>query len=109
MSESAHSAKPATSEAKHLRWEDVPLESLNPLLARQLIVGEQIMVARVLLKKDCVVPMHSHANEQITHVETGALHFNVGGREVTVRFGEYLCIPPNVPHPATALEDTVDI
>ncbi len=31
------------------------------------------------------------------------------GQEVTVRAGEVLCIPPNVPHEAHALEDTVDL
>jgi quercetin dioxygenase-like cupin family protein len=28
---------------------------------------------------------------------------------VTVRAGEVLCIPPDVPHEALALEDTVDL
>lgn len=67
------------------------------------------MLARVLLKKGCVVPMHSHENEQVTYVLEGALHFTVGGEEVTVHSGEVLCIPPHVPHEATALEDTVDL
>jgi quercetin dioxygenase-like cupin family protein len=53
--------------------------------------------------------MHSHVNEQITHIQTGALQFTIDGEEVTVRPGEFLCIPPNVPHSALALEDTVDI
>jgi quercetin dioxygenase-like cupin family protein len=94
---------------KHVSWSDVPVESMNPLLDRQLIVGEQIMVARVLLKKGCVVPMHSHVNEQIAYMEQGALKFTVNGEDIVVRAGEFLCIPPNVPHQAVALEDTVDI
>lgn len=97
------------SQVKHISWNDVPVETLNPLFDRQLIVGEGIMVARVLMKKGCVVPLHSHHNEQITHVESGALHFTIEGKEITVRSGEYLCIPPNVPHSAVALEDTVDV
>lgn len=97
------------AEAKHVRWDEIPVESVNELLDRQLVIGTQTMIARVLLKKDCVVPMHSHHNEQITYIESGALHFNVGGKELTLRAGEFLCIPPNVPHTAVALEDTVDI
>lgn len=97
------------SEAQHVRWEEVPVESVNDLLERQLVVGTQTMIARVLLTKGCVVPMHSHHNEQVSYVESGALHFTVGGKEVTVRKGEFLCIPPHVPHTAIALEDTVDI
>ncbi|MBV9157686.1 MAG: cupin domain-containing protein [Acidobacteriaceae bacterium] len=96
-------------EVKHIRWDQIPIESLNPLLDRQIAVGDQIMVARVLLKKDCVIPLHSHLNEQITHVQSGALHFTIKEQEITVRAGEFLCIPPHVPHTAVALEDTVDI
>jgi quercetin dioxygenase-like cupin family protein len=48
---------------KHIRWNDVELEKLNPLLDRQMITGENLMLARVLLKKGCVVPEHSHLNE----------------------------------------------
>ncbi len=57
------------------------------------------MVARVLLKKGCVVPMHSHMNEQLTHIQSGALQFTIEGREITVRPGEFLCIPPTCPTP----------
>jgi len=98
-----------TQEAKHVRWDEIPLENLNPAVDRQIVVGDQMMVARVLIKKGGVIPMHHHHNEQVTHVQSGVLHFNVGGKEVTIRAGEFLCIPPNVPHTATALEDTVDI
>ena len=47
-------------------------------------------------------------NEQITYVLDGALQFRLDGREIVVRSGEVLCIPPNMPHEALALEDTVD-
>ena len=97
------------TKAKHIQWDKLPVEELNPLLGRQIVVGDQVMVARVLLKKGCVVPMHQHHNEQITFVQSGALHFTVSGEEITVRSGEFLCIPPNAPHTAVALEDTVDI
>ena len=103
-------AHPSTqSEVKHIRWADLPVESLNPLLGRQLVVGDQIMVSRILLKKGCVVPMHSHVNEQVAYMLEGALKFTINGDEIVVRAGEFLCIPPNVPHQAEALEDTVDI
>ena len=85
------------------------LEHLNPLLRRQFVVGEKLMVARVLLKRGCVVPLHSHHNEQLTYILEGALKFGLNGEEVVVRAGEVLCIPSNVPHQAVALEDTVDL
>ena len=98
-----------TGEVKHIRWEEIPVESLNPLLARQIVVGDQVMLARLVLKKGCVVPLHSHFNEQISHIQSGALQFIVNGREIVLRPGEFLCIPPNAPHSAVALEDTLAI
>lgn len=94
---------------KHIRWNDVELEKLNPLLDRQLITGKELMMARVLLKKGCVVPEHSHVNEQLTYIIEGALKFWIDGKEIIVGAGEVLCIPSNMPHKAEALEDTVDL
>jgi quercetin dioxygenase-like cupin family protein len=94
---------------QHIPWHTIPLEDLNPLLQRQFVVGQEIMVARVLLKKGCVVPEHSHHNEQLTYILDGALKFWIDGKEIVVRTGEVLCIPSNMPHKAEALEDTVDL
>jgi quercetin dioxygenase-like cupin family protein len=96
-------------ELKHIRWENLGLEDLNPLLQRQFVVGGDLMLARVLLKKGCVVPRHSHVNEQLTYILEGALKFFIDGKEIIVNAGEVLCIPPHVPHEAHALEDTVDL
>ena len=106
----ASASQPKEPESlKYITWKSIPLEDLNPLLQRQFVVGQDIMVARVLLKKGCVVPMHSHHNEQITYILEGALKFEIDGKQITVAAGEVLCIPPNMPHRATALEDTVDL
>src|SRR6266550_4314648 len=103
------STKQAEAQLKHLPWNQVELETLNPLLQRQLIVGHEVMLARVLLKKGCVVPLHSHVNEQLSYILEGALKFCIDGREIVVRAGQVLTIPPNMPHQAEALDDTVDL
>ena len=100
---------PETGKLLHARWCDIELETLNPLIQRHFVVGGEVMLARILLKKGAVVPLHSHHNEQVTWVQEGALEFQIDGRTVVVGAGEVLCIPPNMPHAATALEDTVDI
>jgi len=97
------------AELRYLPWSAVELEDLNPLLQRQLVVGQNIMLARVLLKKGCVVPLHSHHNEQITYILEGALKFWIDGKEIVVNAGEVLTIPPHIPHKAEALVDTVDL
>jgi quercetin dioxygenase-like cupin family protein len=88
-------------------WSTVEREQLNPNFARQVIHGDSMTVAKVYLKKGCVVPEHSHPNEQISMMEQGALRFVLGGKEVVVKAGETLRIPANEPHSAEALEDSV--
>jgi quercetin dioxygenase-like cupin family protein len=102
------SKKRRKAELRHIAWNSVPVEELNPLLGRHLIVGKDVMLARVLLKKGCVVPEHSHPNEQVTFILEGALKFWIDGRVIVVNSGEVLTIPPNMPHKAEALDDTVD-
>lgn len=94
---------------KHIAWKDVEQEKLNSLLDRQMITGEELMLARVLLKKGCVVPEHSHVNEQLTYILEGGLRFWIDGKVIDVMAGEVLCIPSHMPHKAEALEDTVDL
>jgi quercetin dioxygenase-like cupin family protein len=94
------------------RWDQVQREDLHELLSRRLITGDQLMLAQVYLKKGCVVPKHSHVNEQFTYIVEGALRFLVGddgGEEIVVHAGEVLHLPSNVPHEAHALEDTLDV
>lgn len=99
----------AKARLQHIPWHTVGLEDLNPLLQRQFVVGQEVMLARVLLKKGCIVPEHSHHNEQLTYILEGALKFWIDGREIVVHAGEVLTIPPNMPHKAEAVEDTVDL
>jgi quercetin dioxygenase-like cupin family protein len=97
------------TELKHIPWNKVEREHLNPLIDREMVTGDKIMLARVLLKKGAHVPMHHHHNEQVTYILEGALKFAVDGQEIVVRAGEVLCIPPHMPHEAWATEDTVDL
>lgn len=91
----------------HHRWTDIDPEQLTPLITRQYIVGSNIMLARLVLKKGARVPLHHHYHEQVSHIVEGTLNFLLEGREVTVHAGEILCIPPHVPHEVIALEDSV--
>ncbi|WP_263383224.1 cupin domain-containing protein [Granulicella arctica] len=93
----------------HTAWDAIPVEAMSSHIGRQFITGQNVMIARVLLAKDAHVPMHSHLNEQVAYILSGALKFIIDGQEMIVRAGEVLCIPPHLPHEAFALEDTVDL
>ncbi len=90
-------------------WEEITLEDLNPLLSRQCIHAGKMTVARIHLKKGCVVPEHSHANEQVSMVQRGRLRFISAGREIEIAAGQVLEIPPGAPHEVHALEDSLVI
>lgn len=112
MNDDSRTTPPAPSEVTFYRWEDLPRETVNPLLDRRLITGKRMMLAHVYLKKGCIVPRHRHENEQLTYILEGALRFSIGEEgteQVVVRAGEVLHIPSNVWHEAEALEDTLDV
>lgn len=99
-------------EAVSYRWDELPKERLTDLLERRIITAERIMLAHVHLKKGCVVPKHSHENEQVSYVLEGALRFWLGedpGEERVLKAGAVLVIPSNLPHKAEALENTLSL
>jgi len=94
------------------RWDSMKKERVSDMLERRLITGDRVMLAHVYLKKGCIVPKHSHENEQLTYILEGALKFWIGddgAEEITVSAGEVLLIPSNIPHKAEALEETLDV
>jgi len=101
-----------SSDVTWYRWADMEKEKVSDLLERRLITCDRMMIAHVYIKKGCIVPKHSHENEQITYILEGALRFWIGedgSDELIVSAGEVLTIPSNVPHKAEALEDTLDV
>lgn len=98
-----------SGQLRRASFHEIPVEHLNPLLERQFVSGDRAMLSRLRLHKGCIVPMHHHENEQVAYVLEGALKFVIEEREIVVRAGEVLVIPPNVPHSAEALEETVNL
>jgi len=97
------------AQAKYIPWNTVERETLNPLIDREMLTGQNLMLARVIMKKGAHVPLHHHHNEQVTYIMEGALKFAIDGKEIVVKAGEVLCIPSNMPHEAWAIEDTIDL
>jgi quercetin dioxygenase-like cupin family protein len=92
---------------KVLHWDQIEKEQMSPLLARQVVHSETMTIACVFLSKGCFVPEHSHHNEQISFVEQGSMKFVLAGVEKVLGSKEILVIPPNVPHSAEALEESI--
>jgi quercetin dioxygenase-like cupin family protein len=109
----ALSSKTESADAVVYRWNDLPSDQPMDLLSRKRIIGDKMMISQVMLKRGCVVPTHQHANEQFACIISGSLKFGIGAendprrRTITVKAGEVLHLPGNVPHSAEALEDTL--
>ena len=95
-----------------LDWDQIPMETVNPMMQRQIITGELMTVAKIYFKDGFLVPMHSHHNEQITQVISGLLRFRIGEdgeQTIDVGPGKTIVIPANVPHEALVVGDVVEM
>src|SRR5215468_7666898 len=84
---------------------EIPEENVTDLFARKFFTGENITLAFLNMKKGCVVPLHHHDSEQFSYCISGSMRFKIGGEELTLKAGEIVEIPSNVPHEAVATED----
>jgi quercetin dioxygenase-like cupin family protein len=102
----------STSGATLHRIDDMPREAVKEGLDRRLISTDRMMLAHVYLEPGCIVPKHSHENEQLTYILEGTLRFWLGDDEseqIDVHAGEVLQIPSWLPHKAEALDRVVDV
>ncbi|HMR68066.1 MAG TPA: cupin domain-containing protein [Anaerolineae bacterium] len=90
-------------------WSDVPQRQFTPEIAGRIISGEKTMTVQFTLKKGGVVSEHAHPHEQIAHVISGRIEFTLGSETRILGPGDVVVIPPNMPHSARILEDTINI
>jgi len=93
---------------EHFTWDAVEKVVMNEKISRRVITGDKVMVALIQLERGAVVSLHQHPCEQLSYIMEGALKFEVEGREVIVRKGQVLRVPPDIVHSAVALEDTLN-
>ena len=87
-----------------------PWIDIAPGIKRQTITtGTTMYQMRAELDAGSQLPVHSHPQEQIAHVISGRIRFNVDGETREVGPGESLYLASNVPHGAETLEAAVVI
>ncbi len=95
------------SRANVHHWKDLPADSPMPLIRRQRVIGENVMVSRVVLEQGFHLAVHQHDNEQITCVLSGLVRFTFAdGSTADLGPGDVLELRGNVPHGADALEES---
>jgi quercetin dioxygenase-like cupin family protein len=100
-----------STDARVLAWSNLPVDRPMPKIERQRIVGEQVMISKVRLSRGFDLPSHHHFNEQMVCVVSGRATFVLHQgtpkeRSVTLKGGEVLHLPADVPHSCHAHEDT---
>ena len=84
--------------------EDIAPVEFVPGLTFTPILTENVLVNFVHYEPGTVVPLHSHAESQITFVVDGEFEFDLGGDIRVMRRGTVAVIPPWVPHAAQTRE-----
>jgi quercetin dioxygenase-like cupin family protein len=97
------------SKAAFHRWADLPQTEMTPQIKRRLISGEKVMMVLLTFDQGAIVAQHKHPHEQITHIVSGSMEFEIDGEKRVLSSGEAAYVPSNVPHGAVLLADTVTL
>ncbi|MBC7234696.1 MAG: cupin domain-containing protein [Chloroflexi bacterium] len=91
-----------------LKAKEQKVTQVEPGVRRSVLQsGEKLMLVRIELSAGKAVAAHQHPHEQITHLLEGRVRFTVGDETVLLEPGDSCLLPANVPHGATALEESV--
>ncbi len=98
------------TDVKHVILQELPLETINARMTRQMLFGKDGNIGIFIYKKGAVVPRHHHENEQFSIILRGSCKVTVEETEYIVGAGQCIVIPGNAWHSFEALEDdTYDI
>jgi signal transduction histidine kinase len=92
------------AEIHKLTWKTIKEEKLTEVLTRQTVFGERGTVGRFISKAGGSSLRHSHSNEEFVVVLSGALQYVFDDRELDLKAGDVLVIPPGVPHATVTLQ-----
>ncbi len=87
------------------KLKDVKVQEIFPGFEGRMIHTEKTTIAYWNIRKDCILPRHSHVHEQTINVFEGKLQMTIGEETLTLEKGDVYVIAPNVPHAGVAVTD----
>ena len=85
------------------------VELAEGVTRRTLNHGDRTSIHEITIKKDGIVPLHTHPHEQIGYLVSGRLLFEMDGESKELRPGDSWIVPSEVEHGVTGLEDCVAV
>ncbi len=85
-------------------WQDIPPNEVAPGARIRAPYGKNLMLSRVELDENAVVPLHHHPHEQGGILIEGRMELTIGEETRIVEPGDAFLIPGNVPHRAAAID-----
>jgi quercetin dioxygenase-like cupin family protein len=77
--------------------------ALAPQISFAAQAGETLMVTHLIFEAGAVGALHEHPHEQLTLVLSGEIEFALGDECRTLKAGDAVTVPGNMPHGAVAL------
>jgi quercetin dioxygenase-like cupin family protein len=92
--------EPPVSPLTAVSWDALPVSEPLPGVQSQTVHGERQTVVRYRYAAGSIFPTHTHSQEQITVVLSGAIAFLVDGQRIVLGPGQVILIPGGTPHGA---------
>jgi quercetin dioxygenase-like cupin family protein len=86
-----------------------PVPALPVITRRTLVHGTSMMLVEFALQAGAILPQHSHPHEQAGYLVSGKIRLTLANETRDLNPGDSYYAPANVPHGATALQDSLVI
>ena len=98
-----------TTGAYHTSADWPEIEAVPGVRRRVLTCGDELMVVQFTIDAGAEVPLHSHPHEQIGHVVSGRMKFQIGDEVRELGPGDGYSVPGGVTHGAIGVTQTIAI
>ena len=82
---------------------------IDKIRMKTTVYGAHTLMAEFRLQAGAELPLHRHPHEQTGYLVAGRMKLTIGAQTHEVRPGDSWCIPSEVDHGATVLEDSIAV